>query len=71
MKPVHVKSSAYIDFAVENNDKDPKLEVGDHIATLKNKTIFTKGYTPKVTLLSKCSWKILWKRVAKDKLNRV
>ena len=31
MKPVEVKSSTCIDFDVENNDKDPNFEVGDHI----------------------------------------
>ena len=28
MKPTDVKASAYIDFEVESNDKDPKIEVG-------------------------------------------
>ena len=30
-KPVDVKLHAYIDFDVENNDKDPKFVVGDHV----------------------------------------
>ena len=30
MKPIDVKSSAYIDFDVENNDKDPKFKIVDH-----------------------------------------
>ena len=30
-KPVDVKSSTYIDFDVENNDKDRKFEVGDPV----------------------------------------
>ena len=33
LKPVDVKSSTYIDFNKENNEEDPKLEVGDHIRT--------------------------------------
>ena len=31
MKPVNVKSSKYIDFVKENNDKDPKFKVDDHV----------------------------------------
>ena len=29
MKPVDVKSSTYIDFSVENNDKDLKLKLAN------------------------------------------
>ena len=36
----------YIDFGVENNDKDPKFKVGNHETILKYKNIFAKGYTP-------------------------
>ena len=32
MKPADVKSSSYIDFCIENNDKDAKFQVGDHIS---------------------------------------
>ena len=46
MKPVDVKSRTYIDFNVENNDKDPKFEVGDHLRISKYKKNFVKGYTP-------------------------
>ena len=35
MKPVDVKSSTYIDFNVENNDKDLKFEVGNHVRISK------------------------------------
>ena len=45
MKPVSVKSCTYIDFKVENNDKGPKIEVGDHVRIPKYKNIFAKGYT--------------------------
>ena len=31
MKPVHVKSSTYIDFDIENNKEEPKFEVGDNV----------------------------------------
>ena len=33
MKSADVNSSTCIDFNVENNDKNPKLEVGDHVRT--------------------------------------
>ena len=36
----------YIDCAVENNNKDPKVEVGDHVKILKYTNIFAKGYAP-------------------------
>ena len=31
IKPVDVKSSTYIDFNVENNDKDRKFKNSDHV----------------------------------------
>ena len=41
-----VNISTYIDFDVENNDKDPKLKVGDCVLISKYTTIFAKGYNP-------------------------
>ena len=35
LKPFDVKSSTYIDFGAGNNDKDPKLKVGDHVRISK------------------------------------
>ena len=46
MKPANVKSSTYIDFAVENTDKDLKFKVSDHVKISRYKSIFAKGYTP-------------------------
>ena len=34
MKPIDVNSSTYIDFGVENIDKDTKFKVGDHVKIL-------------------------------------
>ena len=31
MKPVDITSSTIIDFGIENNDKDPKFNVRDHV----------------------------------------
>ena len=45
MKPSDVKSCTYIDFGVENNDKDSKLEVGDLVRVSKYKNIFAKNYS--------------------------
>ena len=45
-KPIDVTSSIYIDFGVENNDKDPKFKVSDHVRISKYKKIFAKGYAP-------------------------
>ena len=46
MKPTDVKSSTYIDFDVEHNDKDPKFKVDDHVRISKHRNISAKGYTP-------------------------
>ena len=46
MKPVDVKSSAYIDSSKENNYKNPKSKVGDIVIIWKYKNIFGKGYVP-------------------------
>ena len=45
MKPIHVKSSTYIDFGVEDNDKDPKFEVVNHARISKYKNIIAKFVT--------------------------
>ena len=46
MKLIDVKSSTYIDFGKENNDKDPKFKVSDHVRILKCKNIFAKSIAP-------------------------
>ena len=46
MKPIDVKTSIYINFDVENNDKDHKFKVGNQVRIWKYKNIFAKGYTP-------------------------
>ena len=48
-KPADVKSSTYIDFVIENNEKDPKLEVGDQVRISKYKNIFAKGNVPNLS----------------------
>ena len=35
-----------IDFNIENNEKDPKFKVGDHVTISKYKIVFAKGYIP-------------------------
>ena len=42
MKPVAVKSSTYIDFDKNNEKKDPKFKVGDHVRISKYKKHFCK-----------------------------
>ena len=39
-------SSTYIDFGIENNDKDHKFKVGDPARISKHENIFPKGYVP-------------------------
>ena len=47
MNCVDVNPSTYIDFGIENNDKDPKFKVGGNIIISKFKNIFAKGYASK------------------------
>ena len=49
MKPVDVKSNTYTNYAIENNDKNPKFKVGDNVRMKKCKTIFAKDYTPNLS----------------------
>ena len=35
-----------IKIVIENNDKDPKVEVVEHVRISKYKNIFANGYTP-------------------------
>ena len=35
MKPLEVKTSTYIDFNVESNDKDPEFKVFDYVTISK------------------------------------
>ena len=42
MKPVDVKWCTYIDFAVENDNKEAKFKVVDHVRISKYKNIFGK-----------------------------
>ena len=43
MKAVSVKPGTYIDFDVENNDKNPNSKVGDHFRILKYAKKIAKG----------------------------
>ena len=40
MKSIDAKSSTYIHFDVENNNKDPKFKTGDHVMIWKLINIF-------------------------------
>ena len=64
MKPVDVKWITYIDFNKENNNKDPKFNVGGHVRLSKYKNIFAKVYFPnwseKVFMIKKIKNTVLW-----------
>ena len=64
MKPVDVKDNTYIGFGKENNDKDPKFQVSDHVRISKYKNIFAKAYTPnwseEVFVISKIKNAVPW-----------
>ena len=46
MKPIDVKSSAYIDSSKEIKEEDPKFKISDIVRISKYKKIFAKGYIP-------------------------
>ena len=63
MKPGDVKSGTYTEFKKENNKKDSKSEVGDHVRTWKYNYIFAKVYSPnqsEVFLIKKVKNTVLW-----------
>ena len=67
MKPVN--SSTYIDFDVENNEKDPKFGVGDYVR-IQNKIIFAKCYAAKqseeVFAIKKIKHTVPWTYIIED-----
>ena len=67
-KHVGVKESTYINFSVENNGKDPKFKVSNHVRISKYKNISFQKVTLKIrqkpVFLSKkvkntASWKLV------------
>ena len=71
MKPADLKSSMYIDFEVQNNNKSHKLELGDYVRISKYKNIFAKGYTPKwseeVFVIEKVKSAVPWTHVTEER----
>ena len=69
MKPLEVQSSTYNDFGIENNEKDPKLEVDDQLRISKYKNNFAKGCTPnwseQVFVIKIVENTVLWAYVSK------
>ena len=45
MKTADVQLGTYTEYGVGNNNKDPKLNVGDHVRISKCKNIFADGNT--------------------------
>ena len=71
MKPADVKSSTYIDFDKNNNNKeDPKFKVGDYVRISKYKNIFANGYVPnwyeEVVVITKVKNTVPWINVISD-----
>ena len=70
MKHNDVKTSTYIDFGVENNDKDPKFGVGDHVRISKYKNSFPKDYITNWSeenfVIKKVKNTVPWTQVIKD-----
>ena len=70
MKPVDVKSNAYIDSSKEINNKDPKLNIDIFLRISKYKNNFAKGYTPnwseEAFVIKKVKNTVLWIYVIND-----
>ena len=60
MKPFNLISGMYIDFDVENNDKDPEFKFGDHMRILKYKS-------EKVCVVKKVKNTVQWTSVIRDR----
>ena len=54
MTPIDTKTSKYIDFVVESNDKDPKFKIGYHVIISKQKKYFYKSLDTKLVRKSFC-----------------
>ena len=50
LQPVDVKSSIYVDFIKENNDKDPKFKIGYIVRISKYKNIVVQKVTLQIGL---------------------
>ena len=46
MKPADIMFSTYIDFSIENNDKDSKFKIGDYVNCLNIKNNFSTDCIP-------------------------
>ena len=70
MKPIYVKSSAYINSSKEINYEDPKFKIDDIVRISKYKNIFAKGYVPnwseEVLVIKKVKNTVLLKYVIND-----
>ena len=42
MKPMDVKSNSYAEYNVDSNEKDPKLNIDDHVIISNTKTFLLK-----------------------------
>ena len=72
IRPFNVKLSKFIDFGIENNEKNSKFEVGDQVRISKYTNIFAKGCTLAWSDKWKTNcWNFLGKIIVKDKSNRV
>ena len=70
MKPDDVKTSRYINYSKEINNKDRKFKIGDIVRISKYKNIFAKGYVPnwseKVFVNKKVKNSVPWTYVVSD-----
>ena len=70
MKSIDVRLDSNAEYNVDSNEKNRKLEVGDHVRISKYKKIFAKGYNPnwseEVSVTSKIKNTVRWTYVIND-----
>ena len=71
MKLNDVKSSTYIDFGIENIDKEHKFDVGKRVRISKYKNLFEKGHTEnlseEVFVIKKVKYTVSWTYLIEDR----
>ena len=70
MKPIDIKSSNYVKYNVNSNDKDPTFQVGNHVRISKYKNNFAKRYIPnwseEIFVIKKVKNTVPWTYVIDD-----
>ena len=73
MKPIDVGDNSFAEYNEENNEKDPKFKIGDHVRISKKKIFFAKAYTPnwseEIFIIKKIKNTVPWTYIISDLKN--